>query len=158
MKPRRTAAVALALLALAPWACAQSCSASATTVAFGTYDPFAGSPRDSTGSVSVNCAAHATALNLSYSVSLSAGGSGNVAARTLNSGASLIGYQLYTDALRMTPWGDATGGTSKVFGLLLLNVVLPVSATHTVYGRIAAGQTGVQAGSYADTITVTVSY
>ncbi|HET9976434.1 MAG TPA: spore coat U domain-containing protein [Burkholderiaceae bacterium] len=158
MKPSRATVIALTLLALAPCGRAQSCAASATTVAFGTYDPFAPLPRDSTGSVSVNCAAHATALNLAYSVSLAAGGSGNVAARTLTSGVHRLNYQLYTDPMRMVPWGDAAGGTSKVFGLLLLNLVLPVSDTHTVYGRIAAGQTGVGAGSYTDTITVTVSY
>lgn len=158
LKTSRAAAVAGIALALAPWACAQSCSTSASAVAFGTYDPFAALPRDSTGSVSVNCAAHATALTLAYSVSLSSGGSGNVAARTLGVGANRIGYQLYADASRLMPWGDATGGTSQVFGSLLLNVALPVSATHTVYGRIPAGQTGVGAGSYADTITVTVSY
>lgn len=158
MKRWHAAVIALALLASAPCVRAQSCAASATSVAFGTYDPFTALPRDSTGSVSVYCAAHATALTLAYSVSLSAGGSGNVAARTLSSGAHLLGYQLYTGPLRLVPWGDATGGTSKVFGSLLLNLVLPVSDTHTVYGRIPAGQTSVGAGNYADTITVTVSY
>lgn len=158
MKPCRAAAVALALLASAACVRAQSCSVAAATVAFGTYDPFAGLPRDSTGSVGVNCAAHATALTLWYSVSLSAGGSGNVAARKLAAGADLMSYQLHTNSLHTTPWGDGSGGTSQVFGSLLLNLLLPVSSTHTVHGRIPAGQTGVGAGSYADAITVTVSY
>lgn len=158
MNPRRAAVVVSALLAIAPGAFAQSCAVGTTAVAFGTYDPFAVSPRDSTGSVSVNCAAHATALTLAYSVSLSAGGSGNVAARALSSGANRLNYQLYTGPTRLTPWGDASGGSSKVFGSLLLNVLLPVSATHSVYGRVAAGQGGAPAGSYADTIMVTVSY
>lgn len=158
MKPRRAAAalVAIALAPAAAWA--QSCMASATEVAFGTYDPFSASPRDSTGSVSLNCNAHTTALTLSYAVSLSAGGSGNVAARRMLAGANTLDYQLYTGPLRTVAWGDGSGGTSKIFGSLLLNLLLPVSTTHTVYGRMPAAQTGAGAGTYADTITVTISY
>ena len=67
----------------------------------------------------------------------------------MSSGAATLGYNLYTNPSRTIVWGDgvtvsgvSSGGT---------NVDL------TVYGCVAAGH-NVHAGTYADTITVTVTY
>jgi spore coat protein U-like protein len=135
---------------------AVTCTASATAVAFGVYNPFFGSPLDTTGTVTVTCST--TFIDLvSYTVSLSRGGGSSYAGRRMNSGSNLLSYQLYTDAARSQIWGDGSGGTSTnaYSGILIFT---PITNTHTVYGRIPAAQTTVIPGSYTDTITVTVSY
>lgn len=64
----------------------------------------------------------------------------------------LINYSLYNESTRTTNWDD-TGGA----GVVAVASATGLPEVHTVYGRIAAGQY-VTAGSYADTITVTVTY
>lgn len=131
-----------------------SCTASATALNFGNYDPLSGADDDSTGVVDVRCTL-AVALSGSFTVNLSTGGSGSYTARRLQNGSSHLLYNIYTDSTRSQVWGNGTGGSAQVSrsfaGLLLVDRSL------TVYGRIAAGQ-NVPAGSYGDTILVTVTY
>jgi spore coat protein U domain-containing protein, fimbrial subunit CupE1/2/3/6 len=83
------------------------------------------------------------------------GGSGGFNPRQMRrAGASdLLGYNLYTTASMSTVWGDGSAGTSTVF-LSKVNRNHPV--TTSVYGRIPPGQ-NVSVGSYADTLTVTIT-
>lgn len=150
--------VLLAAAALLPAAARASCSASAAPTLFGTYNPLSASANLSTGSVTVTCGINSIAILQSYTVALSTGGSASYAPRRMHAGANTLQYQLYRDAGRTSVWGDGTAGSAVVSGGFLLSVLVPVSATHTVYGRIPALQTSVPVGSYTDTITVTVSY
>lgn len=124
-----------------------TCAVSATNVAFGAYTA---SQLDASGALSVTCTVGTT-----YAVGLSAGtGTGaTVAARRMTgpSSQTLI-YSLYQDALRTTPWGN-TGGIDTVAG-----IGTGTTQTLSVYGRVPAAQLSAGAGSYSDTITVTVSY
>jgi spore coat protein U-like protein len=122
-----------------------SCSVSDTAVIFGTYDPTSSTPLDSTGSVAVTC----SASSASYTIALSAG-QGSFASRELSSGAHLLAYNLYTDALRSMVWGDGSGATSTASGS-------GTSQSFNVYGRVPALQNA-YVGSYADTIVVTVNF
>lgn len=131
-----------------------SCTVTATAVSFGNYNPIAATTNDATGTVQVTCTM-VVALGGSYTIDLSAGSSGNAAQRTLKQGASSLNYNLYTDAGRSTVWGDGTGGSSHVSPTF--TALLFVQQSATIYGRIPAGQ-NVAAGSYGDTITVTVTY
>lgn len=148
----RASAVCLALAA--PSAARAACSVSATGVAFGVYDTSAAAPDDATGTISVNC----TLLSglAGYTISLSTGSSGSYAARRMASGGATLNYQLYTDAARTQVWGNGSGGSATVvsFGLV---AALGGSATHQVYGRIAARLVA-NPGSYSDSILVTVTY
>ena len=139
-------------------AAAASCTVSATSLALGTYNPASGTPTDASGLVTVTCAANPLALVLGYTVSLSTGGSGSYAARQMSSGANTLAYQLYSNASHTTVWGNGTGGSSVVNGGLLLSLLFPVSANHTVYGRLPALQSAAAAGAYTDVIVVTVAY
>jgi len=58
-------------------------------------------------------------------------------------------YQLYTNTARTLIWDNTTGQS--------LNFMADEIKTLTVYGRMPI-QTGVQPGTYADTITVTVTW
>ena len=154
MNARWSLAVALAIVAAggrAGVATAGSCSfTSVSGVSFGSYDVFSGSPTDSTGQIVYNCngGSHAVTIDLSK------GNSGNYAQRYMLRSAEQLNYNLYLDAARTQIWGDATGGTSHYGPTDPPNAT---DVTVTIYGRIPAGA-DVSAGSYSDTITVTINY
>lgn len=120
------------------------CTVSAGGVAFGTYNPFGLQSLDSAGTINVNCTPSS-----SYTLSLSTGG-GSYAQRQLSGSGAVLDYNLYTSASRTVIWGDGSGGTSTVAGS-------GEDVNHTVYGSIPAQQ-NVKAGSYGDTIIVTVTF
>ncbi|MGD9765289.1 MAG: spore coat U domain-containing protein [Candidatus Binatia bacterium] len=121
-------------------------------VAFGGYDVFDASPRDSVGSLTYRC------TNVqpgdAVRIELMSGVSGTVGSREMRQVSSSMGYNLYVDATRTAVWGDGTGGSS-VYGPVTppndANVTVPV------YGRIAPRQ-DVHVGMYDDLVTVTLIY
>lgn len=124
---------------------------SAAFLAFGSYVP----DRDTEASAafSVQCS-----VGTPVTVSLGAGqGPGATPAlRRLTDGRGhSLDYLLYASSAATRPWGDGTAGTATV-SATGLGLDKPLS--FTVYGRIPAGQTGAVAGTYTDTITITVSY
>lgn len=158
MKPTRATLIGLIALAVSPAAQAvANCSVSATTVAFGSYNPFSGTADDSTGNIQVTCSLGGLlSLLVAYEIKLSTGGSGSYAPRRTSSGANTLNYNLYINSARTTVWGNGTGGTSTVSDGYLLGLFTTVR-NYTVYGRVPALQ-NVRGGAYADTITVTVEY
>jgi spore coat protein U-like protein len=153
-RPRTSAHRALLLaagllLAAAPGAAeAQSCSfAFATDLSFGTYDPLATTPLDSTSTLLYRCP-RGQALR----VSLDRGQGPSFAARELRAGGETLRYNLYLDAARTVIWGDGTGGSSIGPGV---RVDGPFGTTVAyVFGRVPAQQDPVVA-TYRDTIRVT---
>lgn len=131
-----------------------SCSVTATSVNFGIYNPLSSVANDSTGTVRVVCTL-TVALPGSFTVDLSTGGSGSYAARKLRNGTSNLLYNLYTDTTHTQVWGNGTGGSVEVSRTF--SGLLAIDRSLTIYGRIAAGQ-NVPAGTYNDTILVTVTY
>lgn len=129
-----------------------SCTSfSASTLAFGNYTFSSSSPTDSSTTISVTCS-----NGTSYALSLDAGttSGATLAQRLLSDGSShSLQYNLYTSSGRTTVWGDGSGSTSTVS-----STGSGSAALHTVYGRIPALQNTAYAGSYSDTITVTVTY
>jgi spore coat protein U-like protein len=130
-------------LAAAP-AGAAGCSMGIVNVVFGVYNTLSASSLDGAGSVSVTCD-----VTSSFQIALNKG-QGSFAARQLQSGANVLYYNLYTDALRSLIWGDGTVGTALVSGS-------GTAATYTVYGRVPGGQ-NLPVGSYSDSITVTLNF
>ncbi len=72
------------------------------------------------------------------------------------SGANRLNHNLYTDATRLTVWGDGGAGTSLVSNSIVL-VLLGVTVNHTVFGRVPALQNAA-VGNYSDNITVTLTF
>lgn len=134
-----------------------SCSTTASAVAFGTYNPLSASALTATGNVAVTCSALLAGLNVSYVISLNAGQNGSFSARKMAMGGSLLQYNLYTSSTYATVWGDGTAGTSTVSDAYLLSL-LSVTRNYTVYGRMPVAQNVTPGTTYADTITVTVTY
>lgn len=120
------------------------CTVSAPGLSFGNYDPFSALSLDGAGNIAVDC-------NVPYSLSLSSG-AGSYAGRVMASGGNSLGYNLYLDAARTIIWGDGSSGSSTTSGSGGTGVV-----NHPVYGRIPARQ-NVPAGSYTDSIIVTLSF
>lgn len=136
---------------------AASCKiASINAIAFGSYDPAnvnASSPLDAQGAVNVSCTkGGAVAIQLDQGANPDAASTCLSPVRKMKSGSDLLGYAVYSDSGRTTAWGcDATNQVSFTSA----GAITPT--TLTTYGRVPGGQ-DVPAGSYADTITVSVSF
>jgi spore coat protein U-like protein len=123
-----------------------TCSITATGVSFGAYDPRSATATDGVGSVTVTCDKSNTP---SMILSSSTGQSGSYATRRMSSGAYTLNYNLYTTATRTIVWGDGSAGTSAP--------TLSATGTYTIYGRIPPLQ-NVGAGTYSDSVSVTITY
>lgn len=145
----------LALIVLSTAARAQSCNVTATPVSFGSYNVFNAGPLDATGTITVRCTS-LLSLFVNYTIKLSKGLSGSYAPRQMANGTNRLNYNLYTDATRLTVWGDGSAGTSFISNGILV-VLLGITVNHTVYGRVPALQ-NVVVGSYSDNITVTLTF
>jgi spore coat protein U-like protein len=152
---RLIAAVAILLLVLPGLSSALTCTATAGSTNFGSYDPLSAAPVDSVGTISVACT-NLLSILVGYTIQLSTGLSTTYAAREMANGTNRLQYNLYTGPGRTVIWGDGTGGSATVSdGYLLL--LLSRTIDYSVYGRIPAGQ-NVAVGAYADTIIVSVIY
>ena len=72
----------------------------------------------------------------------------------MKSSGNSLNYNLYTDATYTSIWGSGSGGTSSVSKT---NGSGETGSTITIYGKIPAEQ-DVYAGSYSDSITITISF
>lgn len=152
---RLAVCAALALLASGRvHAAVSSCAVSASGVAFGVYDPTVATATLSSGTVAVSCVVSGATGHNPVSIALSAGNSGTFGSRTMLSGADILNYNLYLDAAYTQVWGDGTG--SSVADSDFVTPGKP-SLSATVYGMIPALQAP-GAGTFSDTITVTVSF
>jgi spore coat protein U-like protein len=124
---------------------ANACTISATGVAFGAYNPRSPTAKTGVGSVRLDCPANARPV-----IAIGTGTSGTFTQRRMTSGGYSLYYNLYTTSSLSSVWGDGTGGS--------VTVAAPRRAsTTTVHGQISAGQ-NVAAGSYSDTLIVTVTF
>ncbi|MFC4594333.1 spore coat U domain-containing protein [Sphingobium tyrosinilyticum] len=126
-----------------------ACLVTATNMAFGTYNPTSTTPTDSTSTINVTCTP-----GTMFNIGLNAGSTGGatVTTRQMLNGVTPLSYSLYSNGGRSTNWGNTPGSDTVS---QTASTILPMS--FTVYGRIPQQQ-DVGAGTYTDTVTVTVSY
>ena len=157
----RAAALLLFVLGCIGQCFAGGCTVSSSGIAFGRYQPlnFAGkltsSDRTSDATISVVCTA--IVAGGSYSISLGSGVSGNsIMPRYLShdAGGPAMAFNIYLDPTFTTVWGDGFTGT-VLSGSILAG---DSSHTHTVFGRVPAGQSQLRAGNYSGALTVTISF
>lgn len=135
---------------------ANSCVVSSTSnIAFGAYDPAGANNTaalDGAGSVAVRCTRGTTAaVALEQGANAASGSDCTTPLRQMASGTDRLRYDIYSDSGRTSGWGCTTSNdVDQSFTSLA-----PIS--FTTYGRIPAGQ-DVPAGSYTDTVTVTVTF
>ncbi|RYZ27815.1 MAG: spore coat U domain-containing protein, partial [Propionibacteriaceae bacterium] len=103
-------------------------------------------PVDGQGAVGVTCTP-----GVDYTIALGTGrgGSSDPTARVMLSGVNRLLYGLYSDVSRTQPWGSTVGAVVTDTGVAG-RVSVPV------YGRVQPQD--VPSGSYADTVTVTITY
>ena len=140
---------------------AADCTVSAVGVNFGVYEPFIATPDDSVGQITVICThVSGPATEVRYTLTLSTGGSGSFAPRRLRAGSALLGYNLWSDPALSSIWGNGSGGTVIVTGLLKVGPGVGNgvrTAVHPIYGRIPALQDAAE-GDYLDSIVATLTY
>lgn len=150
----------LALLAIlffsAAGAQAQSCSVTATPMAFASYNAFSGLNVEATSTVSTTCSG-ILFVGVTYEVRLDGGQEANILTRKMRQGvtSNKLGYQVYLNAGRTQVWGNGVQGSSYT-GTMLLGL-FSRTQTRTVYGRIPSGQQ-VNTGDYTDGPVMTVIY
>jgi len=126
-----------------------SCTVAASPMAFGGVNSIGGTDIDTTATIVLTCTNGAN-----YVVGLDNGTHSVGAQRNLaNAGGTTIPYGIFTNVARNAAWGsnpgvDTVAGTSGATGV----------STLTAYGRIPASATTVTAGTYTDTVTVTVTF
>ena len=106
---------------------------------FGDYDPTDTANTDATGSVTVRAT-----KGLAYKIYVGAD-------RSMTDGTDTLNYELYSDAGRTSAWGS-TNPTAESY-----TSTSNAPSAKTIYGRISALQ-DVQAGNYADTVTITLEW
>jgi spore coat protein U-like protein len=123
-----------------------SCTVSANPLAFGQYS---GTALNVSSTIVVTCN-----TGDGYSVGLNAGGGTGATITnrlmTLSSGSATMAYSLLNGSYTGTNWGNASGSWVTGTGS-------GAAQTLTVYGVVAAGLYPT-AGSYGDSVTVTLTY
>ncbi len=131
-----------------------------TPVAFGTYDPVvanASTPLDANGSFTVQCTKGSTGTLTLNNGLYNSNASGTTRAMKASGSSTYLNYDLYTSNTYATVWNATTNTVS--YG----PAANSSPYTETVYGQIPSVATNsangnVTADSYADTVTVTVTY
>ncbi|PHP64584.1 hypothetical protein CSC94_23605 [Zhengella mangrovi] len=122
-----------------------SCSVSATNIDFGTTAIINGNI-DTTSSINTQCS-----NGTPFAIFLDNGLTGTSPAdRKMTNGADVVTYGLYQDSSRSTLWGNTIGSAVSGTGNGSFQ-------EFTVYGRVPAQSTP-PAGTYTDTVIVTVEY
>lgn len=130
------------------------------SIAFGSFNPVDNANVNQTGTISLSCTKGAAAI-----VALDAGGNPGKAAsgtRAMKDGASppdYLGYEIYQDSGYATVWGGGAGetGASAETEAAAANMT---AVNYTAYGQIptASNNQGVPAGSYTDTVNISISF
>jgi spore coat protein U-like protein len=152
---RATLAAALVLLPCAAFA-ASSCTMAISPLAFGSYDVFSATPRDSSGTIVVTCV-RAGGPNPTVTIAIGPGMyGGSTATRKMKQGAGsdLLSYNIFQDAARTVLWGEIVG-TDAFRQTLAVPNNGSAQLTATVFGRIPAGQ-NVNIGTYSDSVVVSL--
>ena len=130
---------------------AQSCSVSATSLAFGdvTSAILANQTSTTTGTISYSCTGATANSTLTVCLALDTYNSSNT--RSMTSGSNSLNYQIYSNSGYTTAWGDASNG-GIVTVQLPTNSSGAASGSSTVYAAVLTGQTTVPTGSYSETL------
>lgn len=126
---------------------ANNCLINTGNLAFGSNSVLKSAVRSS-AAMNVQCSA-----NTAYQVSLGAGSSGDVSARSMRNAMTgeTIGYRI-SSTLDGTVWGDGSRGTAVVSG-----VGSGAPQTITMYGQVPAQKTP-SPGDYKDTVIATLVF
>lgn len=128
-----------------------NCVVSSSPVAFGNINFTAGVGAQGTGSVSVTCTID---VPWALSAGIGTGSGATVASRKMGNGAgNLLTYVLYTTPGQIAYWGDGTAGTATING-----TGTGLAQSNPIWASTSNGNQTLPAGSYSDTVPITVTY
>jgi spore coat protein U domain-containing protein, fimbrial subunit CupE1/2/3/6 len=136
---------------------ANNCKVTAATLAFGAYDPVvinAATDLTAQQALTINC----TKGTAATSIDLDNGANASGAQRRMKAGTDFLNYNLFKDSARTSNW--TTGTTNGVVpdASTSKNTALTAGGNPiVVYGTVPQNQ-DVPAGSYADTVTITINF
>lgn len=128
----------------------QTCTVTATPLAFGSYDPVdthRSQPLDSESTVTVRCG-----VGTPTRVEMDSGSNAQGGFRHMSGFGEYLIYELYQDSAHGLVWGS---GADAVLIPGAAHAGDPVQ--HAVYGRVPGGQS-VTPGDYGDTVQVVVHF
>jgi len=136
-----------------------NCTASASGIAFGVYNPLSAVANASTGTLQVVCNGTGNGKTLvTLNVTLGTGLSGTYATRKMFSGVNALNYNIFWSTAYNQIIGDGSGGSvAGSVGPLRVDADASNVVTETFFGLIPTLQNAAP-GSYSDVITVTVTY
>jgi spore coat protein U-like protein len=135
-----------------------TCTVSAGGIAFGNYNPLTPTGDSAVGSWSVTCNAIGSgSATVAGTLTLSTGSSGTYAARTLKAGTQALQYNIYLTPSHTQVLGDGSAGTFALSDSGTVTAGQVYQITGSMYGFMPPSQ-DVPAGTYLDTIVVTVTY
>lgn len=155
MKPFLRCCIA-ALVLLLPGVAGAAYNCSISSGGFSTaYSPTAGTTNITSTSFTITCTrALSDATTMSWSASANNGLYSNGTNNRASFGGSFIRYDVFKDAACATQWK----GPSTFTGTLNFGGSTSASVTVSYWGCVTAGQTGLPAGTYTDTVTATLNY
>lgn len=147
---------------------ALTCSVAGASLSFGSYIDSSAANTDVSAALSVRCCRNppgsSATLVIAMGVSTNSSGGNKILTRQMKNGANadLMTYQLYSGSFGGTVWGDGIigGSVSSIPITVTTNCPTQTAITSptglTVFGRIFPLQP-VSAGTYGDTVTITVT-
>ncbi len=136
-----------------------TCNGSSASLNLGSYPSYSAVSVDSSGTFIVTCrrdgGPSSTPVTVGMGPSLNSGSIANRLAKLVG-GSDLLSYNLYRDASRLAVWGN-TNGVNTVTQTITLANNTSGTLTFNIFSRINALQ-DVRAGSYSDTLTITVTF
>lgn len=136
---------------------------SSVSLNFGNYDDSSAANTDVSTTFAVSCCRNppGSAATLTVAMGPSAN-SGGINTRQMKNSANadLMSYQLYASSFGGTVWGDGVIGGSTWTQAISVNSncpgTVPITVGSAIFGRIFAQQ-AVSAGTYADTLTISIT-
>jgi spore coat protein U-like protein len=157
MMSRLRTLLALVTLGMLPACVHAAITCGITSPGFATaYDPTAAGTNITQTYFTVTCTRGATSdpTSVSYSVKVDNGLQPSGQRNRAAFGANRISYDLYKDAACGTQWK----GNSAITGTITFSGTGTVSSQGNYWGCAPASQTGLAAGTYTDTVTMTMTY
>lgn len=135
-----------------------TCNLTTYNIDFGAFYPYDVTFKSTIGTVQVTCQANTGNTNVLYTLSFSAGISGNYSGRLAYNGVKTVAYNLYKDSNFTQILGTGSSSTYTFSNSYPLAGNQSQTDSFPIYGKVPVQPLAVPGFVYLDTITVTLTY
>jgi spore coat protein U-like protein len=132
-----------------------SCYLQVPALNFGNYITNSADAPTAIMNLTVGCSSNVQNDTVAYTISFSAGASGDYYNRYMQQGTSLLKYNLYADQQHLQVLGDGTNSTMTITGSGNFNTDTNLTNNHNIYAAIVPQQNAT-VGLYTDQVIVTI--